>query len=377
MIMEMDPILTMTKKRAQQPAHKVANGSKKNGRNQPSKMVPKSEGVSRPLDSFQKPSSVAAAYASGRTTKMPKIVRTSDRVRIVHSELVASVSGSVAFTQASGFALNPGLAASFPWLSSQAQGWERYRFHKLRYCYYTRTGSNIPGSVMIVPDYDAADSAPVSEQIASAYRDVAEDAPWKNVCCELQSQSMNAIGPSRFIRLGALAANQDVKTYDSGNLFVFTMDGTAVPWGKLWVEYDVELITPQLNASGASIMATQGIQSSNPDSATMLGTQVPVSGSSSLVTVAGEVVTFLQAGTFLVNYFGHGTTVTVTAAPVAAAGGVIIDQDAAGSGTAALAQAIQLTAVVGTTLTFNETYVAGTSSLLIVTQVPSGIGSLL
>ncbi len=366
----------MTKKRTQQPAVKVAGG-KTNGNGKGKvrpKKAPMSEGVSRSLDSFQKPSSVAAAYSSGKTTRVPKINRSADRVRIVHSELVASISGSVAFTQAQGFALNPGLVASFPWLASQAQGWERYRFHKLRYCYYTRTGSNVPGSVMIVPDYDAADSAPVSEQIASAYKDVAEDAPWKNICCELRESSLNSMGPTKFIRTGALGANQDVKTYDSGNVFVFSMDGTAVPWGKLWVEYDVELITPQLNATGASIMATQAIKSSNPTTANILGTQNLVAGSSSLATVAGQVVTFTQAGSFLLTLMSQATTTTQVGVAVAGAGGTVIDQENGGSGTTSFVSVVQMNAVVGSTLTYNITISAGAGSSLVITAIPPALG---
>jgi hypothetical protein len=222
--------IKMTKQRAQQPAHKVV--SSRAIMKPKKKELKKSVNQDSRLRSFSRPQSVAAAYSSQMSTRMPSVKRLNDRVRITHQELIGSITGTVTFTQSQGFALNPGLPASFPWLSSQAQGWERYRFHSLRFCYYTRTGSNTPGSMMMVPDYDAADVAPVSEQIASAYKDVVEDAPWKNICCDLPQASLNALGPTKFIRIGALSANEDIKTYDSGNLFVFTTDGAAVSWGS-------------------------------------------------------------------------------------------------------------------------------------------------
>jgi hypothetical protein len=307
------------------------------------------------------------------------MIASRDQVRIIHRELVGSVTGSTAYTTALSVALNPGLSASFPWLASQAQSWERYRFNKLRFCYYTRTGSNVPGSVQMVPDYDAADAAPASEQIASTYEDVEEDAPWKDICCELRPSALHALGPSKFIRTSALnvlgAANQDIKTYDAGNFFLNTIDGTNVNWGKLWVEYDVTLMTPQLPPGGGGPIAAQGITATAPTTASMLGTPTPVTNSSALVTVAGEVVTFLQAGNFTVVYQVTGTTSTQTGAPTPS-GAALSYQVTSGSGTASMAQVIQLVAVVGETITFNNTLVAGTAALLYVSQNPALLGGL-
>jgi len=209
-------------------------------------------------NSLARPSkAAAAAYATGQHTGEPKVFRSgNDTCRIVHRELLASVVGSTAFAIARAIALNPGLSASFPWLSTQAQSWERYRFNRLRFCYYTRTGTGIPGSFMMAPDYDAADAAPVSESIASSYTDCEEDAPWKDITCNLPSRSLMGDMKEKTIRTGPLAPNQDIKTYDAGNLFACTVDGTAVGWGKLWVEYDITLFHPQVPAGGFQASGT-------------------------------------------------------------------------------------------------------------------------
>ncbi len=371
----------MTKKRTQQPASKVA--MKANSSRPKQRAVPKAKkqasglnsGVSRFPDQGR-PEAVAAAYSTGKRTRQPKIIRSDDRVRIIHEELIASVVGTDAYTTAFTFALNPGLNGSFPWLSTQAQGWERYRFRRLRFCYYTRTGSNVPGSVMMVPDYDAADSAPVSEQIASVYKDVAEDAPWKDICCDLPESRLNAIGPSRYIRTGALSANLDIKTYDAGNLFVLTMDGTAVKWGKIWVQYDVELITPQLNAAGGGVIATQAISGVTPTSTSLLGTQTSVSGSANLVSVAGEVVTFIEGGSFILIYECSCTTsCTQAAIPTVSAGGTRVGRFLSGDASQTFCQSQQVNAVVGTTVTFDNTIVSGLTANLIVSKIPSNLGN--
>lgn len=51
---------------------------------------------------------------------------------------------------------------------------------------------------------------------------------------------------SKYVRVGALKKNNDIKMYDSLNLFVCrdSANSTAVTWGKIWVEYEIELITP-------------------------------------------------------------------------------------------------------------------------------------
>jgi hypothetical protein len=229
---------------------------------------------------------------------------------------------------------------------------------------------------MLVPDYDAADAAPSSEQIASSYEDVEEDAPWKDIECELRPSSLHALGPSKFIRTGALAAGLDIKTYDAGNFFLCTTDGTAVNWGKLWVEYDVTLLTPQLNPAGGGVIAAQGITSTTPTTASFLANPVQVAGSASIVSAAADVLTFNQAGQFLVVYAIGATTATSSSSPAAGAGGVISINSIGGSGTATMVQETIMTAVVGSTLTYNNTVVAGTAATLVVSQLPSNLGAL-
>jgi len=322
---------------------------------------------------------VAAAYATGQSTRAPLVQASRDQARIVHRELIGSMTGSGAFAVAQTIPLNPGLPAFAPWLASQAQGWERYRFNKLRFCYYTRTGSNVPGSMMLVPDYDAADAAPASEQIASSYEDVEEDAPWKDICCVLRAEALHALGPSKFIRTAPLAANLDIKTYDAGNLFACTVDGTAVSWGKLWVEYDVTLITPQLGASGLSSLSSQHVTSANPTTANMLGTQVPAAGSTAYALIAGEVLTFQQAGKYLVVYAVEAGTATQTGAPAlsgaatfSSLSGLAANPLVAGSATASMIQEMIVNVLVGTTLTFNNTLIAGaTADLKVVPLLPT------
>lgn len=187
----------------------------------------------------------AAAYSTGQRVREPKISASARSTRIVHRELLTTIIGSVAFANFGSYQVNPGIAATFPWLSTQASGWEQYRFHRLCFEYITRSATTAVGSVILAPDYDALDSAPSSELIATSYRDATEDVPWKDQSCVWDPLAMHPIGPKKYIRSG-LVANADLKTYDVGTQHVCTtgQSGTDAI-GKLWVCYDVEFFVPQ------------------------------------------------------------------------------------------------------------------------------------
>lgn len=263
--------------------------------------------------------SVAGAYARGQRSGEPRIAGSFRSTRIVHRELIASIVGTSAFTVGNTLSLNPGLASAFPWLSTQALGWEQYKFHKLRLCYYTRTGSTTPGSIMIVPDYDAADAAPTSELNASAYRDVVEEVPWTvEFACPLDPAAMSQPGVRKYVRTGTLASNLDIKTYDSGTVFICTVDGTAVNWGKLWIEYDVELFVPQLPVAPALQNSLKITSAGTVTSAAIFGTAATYVGGLGATAVT-NTITFTTAGEFLIatrltgTVFNNQPTVTGTA----------------------------------------------------------------
>lgn len=194
-------------------------------------------------------SAIAApvAYASTqKSTKAQYVNFTSDSCRVKHCELLGSVTGSNNFVvdiNNGTFQINPGLVTSFPWLSSQAAAWEKYKFHNLRFIYHTKCSTSVPGSVLLGLDYDASDVAPTDEKQLSSFYGSVESAPWKEIVFQCD---MKRMADSRYIRVSAVTG-VDIKTYDQGNFYVGTVDGTAVPWGKLWVEYDVELQIPQQN----------------------------------------------------------------------------------------------------------------------------------
>ena len=250
--------------------------------------------------------SVPAAYSTDGNTSQAKVQRGLQNVIITHREFIGNVEGSVNWAIVRSFALNPGLSPTFPWLSIQAQGWERYRFRRLQFRYLTRCGTNTAGSINLIPEYNPTVGGPISEEVACSYQNALEGSAWRDHLCVLNMKSMNAAAPGgKFIRSTTLPEGEDLGLYDSGNLFVGTSDATggALNFGKLWVEYEVELLTPQMRPGGyvyplvsiyqstsntGSILNT-GVNSQCPD-----GQELPIS-------IAGNLVTFNRGGKYLIS----------------------------------------------------------------------------
>jgi hypothetical protein len=302
---------------------------------------PPRKGGSNSSRNSGKQASVAAAYATRNVGKSPEIKGTRDSCRISHREFIGNIVGNDVFIIRQTLAVNPGLSATFPWLSIMAQGWEEYEFKSLRFCYYTRTGSNTNGSVMIAPDYDAADATPVTEAVITSYEGIVEDAPWKDMCCVLKPQLLKRAFGRHYIRTGPLLQNQDIKTYDVANLFTAVVDGSPnAAWGKLWVEYTVDFFVPQLPPGGAtqliggSFSGGGTITPANP-----LGNAATMTAASSGVVVNNNSqLTIQEAGEYLMDTAVNGTGVLgITMTPALNCVTTLINTAINAAGTAQLA----------------------------------------
>lgn len=122
---------------------------------------------------------------------------------------------------------------------------------------------------------------------------------------------MHALGPRKFVRNG-LVPGQDLKTTDVGTFILATVDGTAVNWGKLWVEYDFEFFEPQLNPSG-SFQASSG-QGATGTTLSIFAT-VPVIAGPLIAAVVNNTF-FLQnlipGGTYAIFYGQDSSATTPT-----------------------------------------------------------------
>jgi len=219
----------------------IPSGNNNNNNNNSNRVNPKLSRKPKPRGSSPSENSVSIAY-SNKQSFSKKGPRSE---RFCASEAIGAIAGSVAFSSANKYYLNPGMSATFPWLSVQAQKWQQYRFRYLRFRYETRTSTTSAGSIIMSPDYNSLEAIPLTEAQATNTQDAVENAVWRpEISCTLDPGAMFPVGPRKLIRSQAVAG--DLSTYDAGRFFLCTigMASTAVV-GKLWVDYEVELFVPQ------------------------------------------------------------------------------------------------------------------------------------
>jgi hypothetical protein len=209
----------------------------------------------------------------------------------------------------------------FPWLSQVAQRFESYKFRNITFKYHTRAATTQVGTVGLAFDFDALDPAPDSQLKALSYHDKEADATWKEMRLTLDLSQGDKF-PSRYTRIGtALTATSDLKTYDLGNLHVFT-DGVAASsnLGLLEVCYSIDLFVPQIEGSiGGYLADTAGL-----DATHLFGTNPGADAQSFFpgILTASDTFTFNQVfeGLLILNLTGT-VLVDNTLTPTISAGG--------------------------------------------------------
>jgi hypothetical protein len=186
------------------------------------------------------------AYSTQIRNSKPTFSQTRDGLRVHHREYIGDVG-----TNTSGFAivttlqLNPGLSGVFPWLSQLAQNFECYEFHKLRFVYQASCPTSQAGTLYMALDYDSGDAAPANKAGMMSNMSAVSSSIWASNGIEYDC-AMRQYMSNRFTRNASLAANQDIKTYDAGNLY-FAIEGAATTSpGNIFVEYDISLRIPQI-----------------------------------------------------------------------------------------------------------------------------------
>jgi len=247
-----------------------------------------------------------ALAGQGRTSTG---LRSKRECVVEEDEYIGAISGSVSFANTS-YAINPGQATTFPWLSVQAKQWEKYRFEFLEF-YYKREVSEFAtngttGKVIMSVDFDASDAAPSSKTQMEDSDPRVDFMPSENGRMPLRSADLHSLYPTLYVRPGGLPGSSDIKTYDAGNLNVATQgnqDTTEI--GELRVRYRVRLSVPVLD-SEVSIPKNNSVAFFKTLSAglttgvayTLTWSQESANGIGA-VNTAGSIV--LPAGNYLVD----------------------------------------------------------------------------
>lgn len=185
--------------------------------------------------------------------------RGKKRHNFSEDEFIIDVLGNTTFgsgttNQAIQFAINPGQAASFPWLAPLAQRYEKYVFTRLDFHYKHEVSefatAGTVGKAILAFDYDAAD-APPTTKTQMLDMDPHKDAmPCQDFMLRVDCREAFNNGP-KYVRSGNLPGGADIKTYDCG-LLNFAASGTAdatTKIGELHVSYAGWFEKPVLDSS--------------------------------------------------------------------------------------------------------------------------------
>lgn len=316
-------------------------------------------------------------------TRIPVVNRRMNSITIKHAEFFTAVNSPAGV--AGGFtvqtyAINPGNISMFPWLATQAAGWERYRFKRLTFRYIPRCATTQGGTLVLAPDYDAADDPPTTEIVACSYSDAVSGMPWAELVLTLRNEAMAGGVTSKYVRQGALKANLDVKTYDCGQLFIGIDQTVAAAnyWGKLWVDYEVELITPHTippaNTSTHAGVSDFGLLSPYP--------VVKASGQGTTVETAGPIdITTKTVTTGAGTLEGIGWDINGLVAGARYLAQILLESDTAGTFTATASPVVTGLTKIADTISYPYTYTtigAGKKSIMgeIIYQAADRIASV-
>lgn len=135
--------------------------------------------------------------------------------------------------------INPGDALSFPWLSSAARGFERYRFTKLVLRAQPRMPTDTRGAVVLAynPDVTAPDPATADELLDLTS---VESSMWEDATISVPKKVLQGW---RLVRERVMPG--DPSQYQPVKLFIATFGAEAatdgLEAGSVWLDYTVEL----------------------------------------------------------------------------------------------------------------------------------------
>jgi hypothetical protein len=186
-----------------------------------------------------------------------KITGEGAKVIVRHSEFIRGIDGGaspVGFQILTRLRMNPGSSVTFNWLSKIAACYESYRFRKFALRYEPRCPTTISGSMITSYDYDAADNPLILSTEQALYNNMGtvDASLWMRQVNPARPELMNKLYKAHVVMTDARFAStsQDEKTIDCGQAIVAIDSDSTAAFGKLFVDYEVELWNPQQVTEG-------------------------------------------------------------------------------------------------------------------------------
>lgn len=267
---------------------------------------------------------------------------------VTHTERFCAVTPTGTGFEISSYALNPGLAAMFPWLSDVANRYEKYKFRTCHFRYVPQSAA-AAGTVSLAFDFDPNDDPPATMEEANTYHDYVTTSIWTGATLAIDLANGDRL-PQKDTRPGLPGVDLDLNVYDVGKLHVMTQGAAAGVVGYLEVVYVVDLFIHQVqNGVGGSSDANTDL-----DATHLIGSDAKADPNGYLPVdfTSTNKMTFTQPFEGLVTFDVVGGTLVGNFAPVVSSTGTTgtVTQVAAGDA-AEVVGFFPVRAKVGTTLT--------------------------
>lgn len=149
-----------------------------------------------------------------------------------------------------GFDFNPACTFLFPWISSIALNFERFRFRNLRFRLISSAATTTAGRVYMAVDYDYDDPPAATKLALMNNRSTVEGPVWKDLTLSCSTPELHRDMPEKFVAHPTRSGGVEPRTAYCGYLMVAAETAVGVSW-DLEVSYEVELCVPVLDSPDA------------------------------------------------------------------------------------------------------------------------------
>lgn len=199
---------------------------------------------------------VPAAISSVEYARLPSIAG-SGKVVIRRREFVGTATnGAVTgfgVTPLSslipGYDFNPSAPNMFPWLSKVAPAFERFRFNKLSFDFVPGQSTATAGRFYAAVDYDYDDAVTLNKTAFMGNMTAVESAVWLPCSLKCDSAALNRDLPYRYVSCTTRGLYVEARTANAGYLMVAFDTPTVNLLVDIWVNYEVEFVTPVNDAA--------------------------------------------------------------------------------------------------------------------------------
>lgn len=191
------------------------------------------------------------------TTGVPTFSESAHTVRIRHREYLGDITGSTGFSVRS-YSINPGLEATFPWLSNVAYAYQQYKLHGCLFEFVSTSADALNsvntalGTVIMSTQYNSTLPSFSNKAEMEQYEYSCSSKPSCSLIHPVECDPDFNVLQHLYVRGGAVPAGTDARLYDLGNFQLATVGmQAAATIGELWVTYDVEFFKPRIQPGGA------------------------------------------------------------------------------------------------------------------------------